>query len=200
MINPSNKLLKNMSTPAALIVVFAIVLFAASNSFSQGAWLDAKKVVNWNKASAAVPTTKTDKSQLSQCGGDGVRSPTLAVDKLLTAKGWLLVDAAQVWGDVTVVMAASGFDGMCRPEGYNVFVFVGTKFAGTLSPKPMGARSDGGLVMANLNSAASVYAEYSRFSDSDALCCPSRTSSMSFEIKKGLVVPAGEVSTIPNPQ
>ena len=39
----------------------------------------------------------------------------------------------------------SNADGMCRPLGYQFFLFVGDDFAGTLSPAPMDSRTDGGL-------------------------------------------------------
>jgi hypothetical protein len=39
----------------------------------------------------------------------------------------------------------AGYDGMCRPRQYQDFVFVGSVFAGTLSPQPMDSRTDGAL-------------------------------------------------------
>jgi len=194
--NSNHKLFKTVLNGTLHAAVFAAVLFAASNAFAQGAWLDVAKVANWNKASAAIPTAKADNAQNSQCA-EGIRPAVLAADKMLTAKGWVLVDAAKIFGPVTLIMGASGFDGMCRPEGYNAFVFVGDKFAGTLAPKEMGARTDGSLTAVYLNSASNINAEYSRFTLSDALCCPSRSSNMSFSIKDGIVVP-GEAFTTKN--
>ena len=57
-------------------------------------------------------------------------------------------------------------DGMCRPLGYQLFVFVGGSFAGTLSPLPMDSRADqssGGWPAPD----DIVSADFSRFTSSD---------------------------------
>ena len=83
---------------------------------------------------------------------------------------------------------------MCRPLGYQVFVFVGEAFAGTLSPVPMDSRTDGAEVDVWLDAADYVRARFDRYTPADPLCCPSRTSVVAYEVRRALrgavVVPA----------
>jgi len=48
-------------------------------------------------------------------------------------------------------------DGMCRPAHFNVFVFVGGRFAGTLSPQLMTSRLDASI------GALRIAAEFARY-------------------------------------
>ncbi|MFT3743381.1 MAG: LppP/LprE family lipoprotein [Pyrinomonadaceae bacterium] len=91
----------------------------------------------------------------------------------------------KTFGQVTVVNGMAGADGMCRPSLYNTFVFVGGRFAGTLSPTTMESRSDGSLSRATLNSPENITAEFSRYRSSDALCCPSQTSFVTYSVTTG---------------
>jgi heat shock protein HslJ len=107
---------------------------------------------------------------------------------------------------VLVLRGTAGYDGMCRPRAYQAFVFVKGVFAGTLSPQPMDSRTDGALDRVFLESDRRLSAEYRRYATSDPLCCPSRTTTASFEIAGGPPVvrpiatqtpagPAGETSS-----
>jgi hypothetical protein len=114
------------------------------------------------------------------------------------AAGWSLVGPLQVFGDTSVVTATSGFDGMCRWWGYQVFVFSSGRFAGTLSPQPMNSRTDGAAVQVHLYRAASISAEFARYTDKDPWCCPSRTSVVSYRLEhtpEGPAVVPATVST-----
>lgn len=71
---------------------------------------------------------------------------------------------------------------MCRPRQYQAFVFVRGLFVGTLSPQLMDSRTDGALSEVSLQSATLLTAQYLRYATTDALCCPSRTTSVIFEI------------------
>ena len=73
---------------------------------------------------------------------------------------------------------------MCRPRQYQEFVFVRGIFAGTLSPVPMDSRTDGALGRVTIPAADRVQAEYSRYGATDPLCCPSRITTVVFEIEK----------------
>ena len=66
-----------------------------------------------------------------------------SADQALVDSGWTLFSGYQAGWDTYVVAALSGYDGMCRPLGYNVFVFVDGQFAGTISPDVMDSRTDG---------------------------------------------------------
>jgi hypothetical protein len=71
---------------------------------------------------------------------------------------------------------------MCRPRQYQDFVFIGGAFAGTLSPQPMDSREDGSLTRVSLQSRSRLTADFQRYGENDPLCCPSRTTTVVFEI------------------
>ena len=52
---------------------------------------------------------------------------------------------------------------MCRPWSYQVFVFVGERFAGTLSPVLMDARTDGAWQAVRIGSRLRLAAEFLRY-------------------------------------
>ncbi len=167
-----------------LLATFAFVLSCGGNAFAQSDWLDMKPLPNWNKRSRAIlQTKKISQTDLAQCRNI-VRPPSLAVDRLLTKNGWTLVGEAQIFGKTSVVTVATGFDGQCRPRGFDTLVFVGDRVAGKLSPGPMDSRTDGTLTNVKLTSATTLYADYARYRSSDPLCCPWKTQEVSFVIKQ----------------
>ena len=114
--------------------------------------------------------------------------------------GWTLFGPAQLFAATTVVMAKANVDGMCRPLRYQAFVFVDGRFAGTLSPVPMDSRTDGALSIVRLFRANEMVAEFTRYAATDALCCPSRTSTVIYRIDaapRAPVVTPVSISTSP---
>jgi hypothetical protein len=111
-------------------------------------WID-KTLVNWNQPGAEIPTAPTSEfGGISDFCREIIRKPSTEADKALIAAGWQLVNAVQIYNDTAIVTAATGADGMCRPLGFQEFVFVNNQFAGTLSPVPMNSRSDSSLITA----------------------------------------------------
>jgi hypothetical protein len=110
------------------------------------------------------------------------RAPESEADKRLADLGWDLIGGYQGGWGILVIQGAAGYDGMCRPRAYQDFVFLGGAFAGTLSPRTMDARADGALNRVTLQEGRRLVAEYARYTAADALCCPSRTTSVVFEI------------------
>ncbi|MDQ3221434.1 MAG: LppP/LprE family lipoprotein [Acidobacteriota bacterium] len=150
---------------------------------AQYRWLDDKPLPSWSERSRAIlQTKKISTSELRRCGMV-IRPATLTVDKILAKYGWTLVGPAYVYGKTTVVTWAQGFDGMCRPRGFQTLVFVGNRVAGTLSPGPMDSRTDSSLVNVKMTSETTLTAEYVRYRESDALCCPYKTEAVTFIIK-----------------
>ena len=159
---------------------------------SGGAWLDASPLPRWDTQRAAIakpPSIQREPLATGPCS-QRVRPPDGPADRALSAAGWTLVGPLQVFGEVSVAMAAAAADGMCRPLGLQAFVFVRGRFAGTLSPHPMEARTDGVVTDVRLVSRDWVLVTYARYAPDDALCCPSRTSSASFSITRS---PGGSV-------
>ncbi|MEP7274023.1 MAG: LppP/LprE family lipoprotein [Acidobacteriota bacterium] len=183
--------------PAFLIMtlcVFAVSRGVLAQDTAKVAWLD-KELSNWNKAGAALPRAPK--------GGGGLASnprckPTVrraenAQDRLADAAGWTLFGPVQSHSGTVVIQAMSDVDGMCRPWGYQTFVFVNGRFAGTLSPTVMDSRTDGSLMTARLYTPSDLSAEFSRYKETDPLCCASRQSNVSYRVditpKGPLVVP-----------
>jgi hypothetical protein len=167
----------------------------------RGAWLD-QPLVSWNASGAAVPTAPPaagDSPSTPRCAGL-LRSPTTAVERAVTDRGWSLAAATETRDRVTIVIAGTAVDGMCRPLGYQGFVFLDTRFAGTLSPVPMDARTDGAETRASIEGPSAVRATYARYLPTDPLCCPSRTSTVRFVIEHdagGVVLVPRELVTAP---
>ncbi len=166
---------------AAFSFVFLFNIYAVAQSKYN--WLDDKPLPNWNSRSRAIlKTERIAPAELARCRSS-VRPPTLAADRLLAANNWTLVGAAQVFGRTTLVTVVGGFDGMCRPLGFQTLVFVGNRVAGTLSPAPMDSRTDGSLTNVRLFSETYMTAEYVRYRESDPLCCPYKTEAVDFNVK-----------------
>ena len=170
-------------------LALALPARAATPIATTGAWLDHAEAhhpdPNWNKPNAAVPRApkRSDDDGLEQTSAT-IRPAAFPEDRAVKAAGWLLVGAAQTFGPLTLIFGCQGFDGMQRPEGTQAFVFVGGRFAGTLSPKPMGARTDGQIGDIQVWDLDNISADYVRYTPSDALCCPSRESYAGFKVVK----------------
>ena len=108
---------------------------------------------------------------------------TTPEERAVTAAGWMMFKSTQDGRGVIAVGASADLDGMCRPNQYQDFVFVNGKFAGTLSPKLMDARSDGSSVEISYPAANKIQVKFNRYNERDALCCPSRNSEAAYEIR-----------------
>lgn len=164
-----------------------------------GAWLDAP-LEGWNRSGAALLQEPAAEGGPDPRCREQARAAAGAEDRTVVAAGWSLVGPLQVFGDTSVVTATSDFDGMCRWRGYQVFVFSGGRFAGTLSPQPMNSRTDGAAVQVHLYGDSNLTAEFARYTDKDPMCCPSRTSVVTYRLERtleGPVVVPVTVSTAP---
>ena len=116
---------------------------------------------------------------------DTVRPPETTEDAAVASAGWMLLGAYQRGWGVTLVSATSDWDGMCRPAGYQGFVFVDGAFAGIVAPYPTFARMDGSFREIRLTNATQLMASFVRYADTDPLCCPSRgTSYVTYRIER----------------
>lgn len=147
-------------------------------------WLDST-TGNWNTPGMAIPAAPDFEDYSNLNCGDQERPAETPQDQALVDAGWHLFLAYQQGWGVTLVSGLSGYDGMCRPIGFQDFVFVDGEFAGTLSPEPMASRSDGAADSANLWSADKISAQYRRYAPDDALCCPSGGNYVEFTITRG---------------
>ena len=168
----------------ALLIAVATTLLAAGGP---GSWLDAKTPPNWNVAGAAFPPRPgPPDSELARSGrcAATLRPPSTQEDRTVVRRGWSLVGAYHRYGPTAIVLATSSADGMCRPNGFQAFVFVNGAFAGTLSPRLMDSRSDGSIsnISVTLDSAHDIEVDFARYSAMDALCCPHATSSVLYHV------------------
>jgi hypothetical protein len=154
-------------------------LFLAGGASAQdvGAWLDAP-LHSWNRAGMPIPPPPAlgDISfwpAPAHCHASA-SAPSAAEEAQIHAAGWPSFRTSWRYGDLALVFAIAGYDGMCRPMGYNIFVFMGGRFAGTLSPTPMNSRFDGALLGEPTGHAdGQIEAAFVRFRPDDARCCPS---------------------------
>jgi hypothetical protein len=201
----------SMRIHAAALAIAAVVVPCAETGAQTAAsrWLDAKPVANWNKPGMAIPRGPKSgyAEEIADCekrGWEGRPKPTVTAEtRQVTAAGWLGTVVEKSIGDTVIVSARNGADGMCRPMDYQYFVFVGGKFAGTLSPRPMNSRVDGSGWLEEKPQAKRFSVDFARYRKDDALCCPARTSTVTYELREGpggpLVIPA-RVATKANPR
>ena len=167
--------LTSVRAAVAVVAAIALSLSMGAPALADGAWIDALPGA-WNSPGGVIPPAPPgDAEQLTRCA-EQARPASTAADRALEAAGWKLFGPVLSHGSTSIVRAMSNADGMCRPLGYQAFLFVGDDFAGTLSPVPMDSRTDGALSDLSWLDAASATATFSRYAEADALCCPSRES------------------------
>jgi hypothetical protein len=189
-----------VSLSTTLLVAAAAVTVLAQKA--DPSWLDTP-ISNWNKAGAPLPRA-TPKQETIAALSRRCEMPILggtAGERALADAGWLpfhLFDRQIVQGDAEIVGGMTAADGMCRPMQFNVFVFAGEGLAGTLSPALMNSRTDGSAGVVRLAEDETIVAQFARYTEKDALCCPSGRVSVRFRIDRksvpALVVPL-EVET-----
>jgi LppP/LprE lipoprotein/Immunoglobulin-like domain of bacterial spore germination len=151
------------------------------------AWLDQAAPVNWNGPRNPLPVAPPPPSAAPpdpRCL-ETLRPPETAEDQQVSAAGWGLVGQFTGGWGLRIVAGQSGFDGMCRPLSYQVFVFSGGTYAGTMSPGPMDARTDGAWQQAQIFSGGqSLSATFARYRFEDPLCCPSGSSVVTYNLDR----------------
>lgn len=183
----------------ALAAGFAL-LWTVATVQAGGAWLD-RPLTNWNTPGMMIPAAPPrDPLALEnpRCAGQERPAETVEDDRLV-ALGWRLYAAYEAGWGVKVISALSGYDGMCRPFGYQQFVFVEGAFAGTASPELMNSRFDGA------SSGVSLFRDrlvgrFLRYTSDDPLCCPSAASTVEYHIERtdaGPVLVPDSVTTQP---
>lgn len=165
----------------AVFLVSALSL-APLASADHGSWLD-EPLENWNWAGMAIPVPTgpdieggfpLDASEVARCDVDPAAT---AEEAAVMAAGWAIfapthTGTGKAGRDIDVVWGTSGFDGMCRPWGFNGFVFVNGWFAGTISPVEMYSRIDGVVQDVDIEG-ATLTATFTQYAPTDPLCCPS---------------------------
>ena len=180
----------------ALIRVFVMALVPAAAFAQSSAWVD-RVTETWNAPGAGIPvppSSQEPRPALAKRCAPFVATGGAAVAAIAQA-GWtpfLHLDKQITRDDVEVVggMAAATPD--CQPAVFNLFVFAGGRFAGTLSPSPMSAAQDGAAGPVRLAGTDMILAEFSRYTPADAACCPSSVARVTYRIKRAGPAPVLE--------
>jgi hypothetical protein len=180
--------MRTLASGALAILALTLALLPCAAA-ADGTWLD-QPLSNWNMAGMDIPQAPPmDPSTNPQCLPQK-RPADTAADQSLVDAGWTLYAGYNAGWDTYVVRALSGYDGMCRPLGYNVFVFVDGQFAGSISPDNMDSRTDGAGDVRFFSAQDSISAEFQRYTPTDPLCCPSATASVFYQVMR---TPSGPV-------
>lgn len=158
---------------------------AVQGSAVDAAWLD-QAPANWNRRMAPLPrpVSSLAAEQFSEHCRFSARQPIGPAEHALARAGWKLFGIVLSYGDTQIITAMSGTDGMCRPLGYQAFVYSEGRYAGTLSPVAMNSRTDGALTVTRPESPMRIVAEFLRYRETDPLCCPTRTSRVTYEVSR----------------
>jgi hypothetical protein len=166
-------------------LALAFTLGGAAAAAAAGAsWLDQTKIVPWNMPGNPIPTAKSDPALaegFQRCSAS-IRHETFPEDRAVRFAGWRLVGPYKLFNGTALVGGAIGFDGMCRPIGYQEFVFAGGGFAGTIAPAAVDSRVDGSISNTTLYSANEIVTTFARYKAADPLCCPSATTIVTYKI------------------
>jgi LppP/LprE lipoprotein len=169
----------------SIMTTFAFILtlmLPSLTSAQEESWIDAD-LAPWNTPGMAIPTAPTIDGNPDPRCVERERPAETAEDDALIAKGWrLFLPYQRGWG-VTLISGLAAYDGMCRPLGYQSFVFVDGVFAGTVSPEPMNSRTTGAATDVNLRYADQLTSKYLRYAPDDPLCCASGSDSVNFSIE-----------------
>src|SRR4051812_7153315 len=190
---PSVRLGRRMTALLGATAVLLALSLAAPPAAAQQSWLDAP-LAAWNQVGQPVPAAPPGQLALAdpRCLQYN-RPPQTPEDRAVIAAGWTpYAPYTGGWGAVIVAVLAD-YDGMCRPVGYQYLAFVDGAFAGTLSPVPMAARTDGAMQDIRIGVDSEITATFTRYAPTDPLCCPSLPSVLvSYRIDRS---PAGPVLT-----
>jgi hypothetical protein len=169
----------------ALLVAVFLLPILPSHAAADGAWLDGATPMPFPPAAGVptappVPTGATIDPRCLEL----TRPPETPEDRQTVDAGWLLVGEYSAGWGIKLLTGATHFDGMCRPLGYQMFVFADKTFVGPVSPTSMDARTDGAAVQSVLQGPDQLSVVFPRYADTDPLCCPSRTSTASYRIDR----------------
>jgi heat shock protein HslJ len=195
-------IMRSRVTHTAIAMMLGMLATGGTLACAQGAavsWLDEPELAAWNTPGQTIPAAPPRQELVNPRCRALARPAQIEEDNKVRDRGWDLVGAFQGGWQVLVVRGTASYDGMCRPLQYLDFVFVRGIFAGTLAPTPMDSRTDGALARVSLQGPTQLTAEYLRYETSDALCCASRTTSVTFQIAPDRpLIRAVSASTSPN--
>jgi LppP/LprE lipoprotein len=179
-----------MRALARLARLLPVLLGVAAAVGAEAAWLDESPPPQWNHAGGTVPRAPALNGNDDPRCRRSERPAETPEDHAVVQAGWRLFRDYQAGWRMKLVWGLVSYDGMCRPIGYQVFVFIDRRFAGTIAPAPMSSRTDGSATSvmlvgspddANLDALSVTFA---RYTDNDPLCCPSRNTLVRYRLAR----------------
>ena len=144
---------------------------------------------NWNVPGADVPAAPGSTGASDpRCGAQQRPSESPEDDDVINA-GWRLFNAARVGWGLWIVDGLVDYDGMCRPNQFQGFVFANGQFAGTISPTPMDSRTDGSGRLLDVRGPGMLTGQFVRYAATDPLCCPSSVFVVEYMVDRSGNVP-----------
>jgi hypothetical protein len=120
-----------------------------------------------------------------RCGTPKGASPeSLAALRRARWVPFLHLDHVIARDGIEIVGGMSAASPGCTPELFNLFVFVGGAYAGTVSPTAMTPSRDGAAGPVRITGADTITVEFARYKPGDAECCPSSRERVSYRIEK----------------
>ena len=173
----------SLSAGAVLLAAVTVPSVSAAQR-PRLSWLD-RAPQQWNRSRASVPhAPPVDRDDIPAiCQPIQQRTATVE-ERAVTTAGWIVFKSAANGRGITVVSASATLDGMCRPDWYQDFVFLNSRFAGTLSPALMRARGDGSSIDVSFPVPDTIAARFDRYVATDRRCCPSRTSLVTYQVRR----------------
>jgi len=149
-------------------------------------WLD-RPMTPWT--ATTMPTAEAGSEAQGvlerRCGSSSLSTSSNA--EALRKSGWvpfLHFDRAIVRDEVEVIGGMTGASPGCEPTTFNLFVFAGGQFAGTLSPTVMTQGRDGVAGTVRLTAPDAMTAEFARYTGKDTECCPSSRVRVTYRIER----------------
>jgi hypothetical protein len=171
------------------LLPLALLMAAAAMAQAGSAWLD-RPMSSWNEVDKGVPSaqpgTELQAALDRRCGSSSLAKSATA-DAIRKA-GWVPFqhfDQVISRGDIEVIggMTAASTPG-CEATVFNVFVFVGGRYAGTVSPAAMTRNRDGDLGPVRITGDDALIADFARYTPSDTECCPSSRVRVTYRIDR----------------
>jgi len=149
-----------------------------------GDWLESTPPVSWNSPGDSLPAAPAPYvSPDPRCGAQERPSESPEEDQVIAA-GWHVFNAAQVGWHLRLVNGLVGYDGMCRPNQFQGFVFADGQFVGTISPAPMDSRTDGVGRILDMRGPGELTGQFVRYTATDPLCCPSSVFAVEYTVDR----------------
>jgi hypothetical protein len=148
-------------------------------------WLD-RPLEQWNRepdVPAPPAGTESAADLRKRCA---IPPPDTDAHRAVERAGWIAydhLDRRLAQGTLEVAAGMRGADPECRPTAFNIFVFVGGRYAGSIAPGPMTTGLDASAGAVRITGPDRMTAEFARYGNADAPCCPTARMTVEYRIE-----------------